>query len=155
MPVMLHDIDVPKTNREMGNSPEVHCVKWKMFLLTCLFSWPTSSCSSVSRASSLWPTSSKASVASWPPTSSITSSPPLLQATVSARNTLISCLFVGGLRHPDPRGSESLWKAGEGGGKRAPTTNVGKQRKGLVAPGSKRALGAGAQQWFGGAGSAD
>lgn len=36
-----------------------------------------SSWSSVSRASSLWPTSSNASVASWPATSNRTSSPPL------------------------------------------------------------------------------
>lgn len=44
---------------------------------TTLFNLPTTSPSSISRASSLCPTSSKASVASWPPTSSNTSSPPL------------------------------------------------------------------------------
>lgn len=42
--------------------------------------------SRISRASSLWPTSSKASVASWPPTSRRTSSPPLCTISVS-----ISC----------------------------------------------------------------
>ena len=50
--------------------------------LTCLFREPTRSLSRVSRASSLWPTSSNASVASWPPTSSITSSPPLLAGAI-------------------------------------------------------------------------
>lgn len=45
---------------------------------TILFKFPTSSPSKISRASSLWPTSSKASVASCPPTSRRTSSPPLL-----------------------------------------------------------------------------
>jgi len=44
---------------------------------TFRFKVPTSNPSSISRASSLWPTSSKASVASCPPTSSRTSSPPL------------------------------------------------------------------------------
>jgi len=48
------------------------------------FRVPTSRPSRISRASSLCPTSSKASVASWPPTSSRTSSPPLLNETVSA-----------------------------------------------------------------------
>lgn len=45
---------------------------------TILFNFPTYMPSSNSRASSLWPTSSKASVESWPPTSRMTSSPPLL-----------------------------------------------------------------------------
>jgi hypothetical protein len=44
------------------------------------FSIPTSSWASVSRASSLCPTSSNASVASWPATSRRTSSPPLHSA---------------------------------------------------------------------------
>jgi hypothetical protein len=44
---------------------------------------PMSRPSRISRASSLWPTSSKASVASWPATSSRTSSPPLRERTVS------------------------------------------------------------------------
>ena len=44
---------------------------------TSLFRLPTKSPSRISRASSLCPTSSNASVASCPPTSSITSSPPL------------------------------------------------------------------------------
>jgi hypothetical protein len=42
------------------------------------FRVPTSSPSRISRASSEWPTSSNASVESWPPTSRRTSSPPLL-----------------------------------------------------------------------------
>lgn len=55
---------------------------------TCLLRLPTSRPSRISRASSLWPTSSNASVASWPPTSSRTSSPPLLSnLTVSRRIT--------------------------------------------------------------------
>ncbi len=45
--------------------------------LTILFSSPTCSPSNISLASSLCPTSSNASVASWPPTSRRTSSPPL------------------------------------------------------------------------------
>jgi hypothetical protein len=45
--------------------------------LTWRFNVPTASPSRISRASSLCPTSSKASVASCPPTSSRTSSPPL------------------------------------------------------------------------------
>ncbi len=45
--------------------------------VTSLFSVPTFKPSRISRASSEWPTSSKASVASWPPTSRRTSSPPL------------------------------------------------------------------------------
>lgn len=45
--------------------------------LTWRLSTPILSVSNVSRASSLCPTSSNASVASWPPTSSKTSSPPL------------------------------------------------------------------------------
>ena len=44
---------------------------------TMRLSLPTSRPSRISRASSEWPTSSKASVASWPPTSRRTSSPPL------------------------------------------------------------------------------
>ena len=44
---------------------------------TSRFRGPTNRPSRISRASSLWPTSSKASVASWPPTSRRTSSPPL------------------------------------------------------------------------------
>lgn len=44
---------------------------------TMRFTSPTCRPARVSRASSLWPTSSKASVASWPPTSRRTSSPPL------------------------------------------------------------------------------
>jgi hypothetical protein len=44
---------------------------------TMRFRSPTNIPDSVSRASSLWPTSSNASVASWPPTSRRTSSPPL------------------------------------------------------------------------------
>lgn len=47
--------------------------------LTWRFSEPIAMGSRSSRASSLWPTSSKASVASWPATSSRTSSPPLSQ----------------------------------------------------------------------------
>ena len=46
-------------------------------MLTARLRSPTRSPLRISRASSLWPTSSKASVASWPPTSSMTSSPPL------------------------------------------------------------------------------
>lgn len=42
---------------------------------------PTRSPSRISRASSLWPTSSKASVESWPPTSRRTSSPPGCSST--------------------------------------------------------------------------
>lgn len=53
---------------------------------TCLFSLPTSRPSRISRASSLWPTSSKASVESWPPTSSRTSSPPLLSSSRQHKN---------------------------------------------------------------------
>jgi hypothetical protein len=45
--------------------------------LTWRFNSPTRRPSRISRASSLWPTSSKASVASWPATSRRTSSPPL------------------------------------------------------------------------------
>jgi hypothetical protein len=44
---------------------------------TFRFNCPTNKPSRISRASSLCPTSSKASVASWPPTSRRTSSPPL------------------------------------------------------------------------------
>lgn len=56
---------------------------------TALFNLPTTSPSNISRASSLCPTSSKASVASWPPTSSKTSSPPLHpQSLTLARITL-------------------------------------------------------------------
>lgn len=44
---------------------------------TLRFKTPAWSWASVSRASSLWPTSSNASVASWPATSNKTSSPPL------------------------------------------------------------------------------
>lgn len=44
---------------------------------TMRFTVPTRRPSRISRASSLWPTSSKASVLSWPPTSRRTSSPPL------------------------------------------------------------------------------
>jgi hypothetical protein len=46
------------------------CSTWR-------FNLPTSSPSRISRASSEWPTSSNASVESWPPTSRRTSSPPL------------------------------------------------------------------------------
>ena len=46
-------------------------------LFTMRLSLPTSSPSRISRASSEWPTSSNASVASCPPTSRRTSSPPL------------------------------------------------------------------------------
>lgn len=42
---------------------------------------PTRRPSRISRASSLWPTSSKASVESWPPTSRRTSSPPGCSST--------------------------------------------------------------------------
>lgn len=45
---------------------------------TTRFNLPMSNPSRISLASSLWPTSSKASVASWPPTSRRTSSPPLV-----------------------------------------------------------------------------
>jgi hypothetical protein len=53
---------------------------------------PTRRPSRISRASSLWPTSSNASVESWPPTSSITSSPPGCSSTkpVGARERLVS-----------------------------------------------------------------
>lgn len=50
---------------------------------TCLFNSPTSSWSRVSRASSLCPTSSNASVASCPATSRRTSSPPLRRHVIS------------------------------------------------------------------------
>ena len=57
---------------------------------TCLFNGPTNIPSRISRASSLWPTSSKASVASWPPTSRRTSSPPLLDRNRKARVSVSS-----------------------------------------------------------------
>ena len=50
---------------------------------TILLSSPTSKSFNISLASSLWPTSSKASVASWPPTSRRTSSPPLHTADLA------------------------------------------------------------------------
>ena len=52
---------------------------WRGRSRTSRFKGPTSRPARISRASSLWPTSSKASVASWPPTSRRTSSPPLLR----------------------------------------------------------------------------
>lgn len=52
-------------------------VKIGMEELTTRFKSPTNRPSKISRASSLCPTSSNASVASCPPTSSRTSSPPL------------------------------------------------------------------------------
>lgn len=53
------------------------------------FSWPTIRPSRISRASSEWPTSSKASVASWPPTSKRTSSPPLDYSTLISTTILM------------------------------------------------------------------
>jgi hypothetical protein len=50
---------------------------WYILELTWRLRSPTSSSASCSRASSLCPTSSKASVASWPARSNMTSSPPL------------------------------------------------------------------------------
>ncbi len=52
------------------------CGGW-VVVRTSLFRLPISRPLRISRASSLWPTSSKASEASWPPTSIMTSSPPL------------------------------------------------------------------------------
>ena len=49
---------------------------------TCRFKEPTSMPSRISRASSEWPTSSNASVESWPATSRRTSSPPLERGAV-------------------------------------------------------------------------
>jgi hypothetical protein len=60
-----------------GRTREIRGVRTEMIELTWRLSVPTSNPSKISRASSLWPTSSKASVASWPATSRRTSSPPL------------------------------------------------------------------------------
>jgi hypothetical protein len=81
------------------NNRDGPCEKGDVYLAvgrTTRFSFPTIRPSRISRASSEWPTSSKASVASWPPTSRRTSSPPLYVrykrlAIISPRSVFIVC----------------------------------------------------------------